>query len=55
MLRQAREGRIDVGAACLLAFRGLTHPSPEEAAGASLIACALNDLHVLAADKRLKE
>jgi len=55
MLRQARDGRTDVAAACLLELFGVTHPTPEQAAGAGVLACMANDLHVLAADKRLKE
>lgn len=55
MLRQAREGRTDVAAACLLAFHGITHPTPEQAAGAGVLACMANDLHVLARGQNLKE
>ena len=55
MLRQARDGRTDVAAACLLELFGVAHPTPEQAAGAGVLAYMANDLHVLAADKRLKE
>lgn len=41
--------------ACLLAFRGITHPTAEEEAGAGVLAHMANDLHVLAAGKNLKE
>lgn len=55
MAAQARAGAVDVGAACLLAYRGIEFPTAEQEAGALLFSYALNDLHVLAADKRLKE
>lgn len=55
MAAQARAGRIDIGAACLLAYRGIEFPTAEQEAGALLEAHALNDLHVLAAGKNLKE
>ena len=38
MLHQARAGRIDVAQACLLAFMGRAYPTPEEEAGAGLLA-----------------
>lgn len=55
MLREARSDRGDLGASCLLALLGRPHPTPEEAAGAGLLAHALHDLHVLARGLNLKE
>ena len=55
MLHQARAGRVDVAAACLLAFWNHEHPSPEQVAGAGVLAHMANDLHVLARGHNLKE
>lgn len=55
MLHQARGGRVDVAASCLLAFWGHDFPSPEQIAGAGILAHVAHDLHVLAAGKNLKE
>ena len=55
MLHQARAGRVDVAAACLLAFWNHEHPSPEQVAGAGVLAAMANDLHVLARGKVLEE
>lgn len=53
----AQRAREDLGLAtsCLLAYRGIKHPTPDEIAGAALFAHALRDLHVLALGKNLKE
>lgn len=56
MLHQARrDGRIDVAQACLLAFMGRPHPTPEEEAGAGLLAWGLSDLHAAAVLLGMKE
>ncbi len=55
MLHQARAGRIDVAQACLLAFMGRPHPTPEEEAGAGLLAWGLSDLHAAAVLLGMKE
>jgi len=55
MLHQARAGRVDVAAACLLAYQGIEFPTPEQVAGAGVLAAMANDLHVLACGKTLKE
>ena len=50
-----RGGNISTSAGCLLALAGIEHPTPEQTAGAHLLALGLSDLHVLALGKNLKE
>lgn len=49
MLSAARDGReISTAARCLLALMGHDDPSPEQVAGARLLAFGLDDLHLIA-------
>ena len=55
LLREARAGSVSTAQACLLAFWSHEHPSPEQVAGAGVLAHMANDLHVLARGHNLKE
>lgn len=58
MVAAARSGSADglgIAAKCILALAGITHPTPEQTAGAILEAHHHNDLRVLALGKNLKE
>jgi hypothetical protein len=49
MLRAVREGgQVAQGADLLLALAGIDHPTPEQSAGALVLAFGLHDLHTIA-------
>jgi hypothetical protein len=51
----AREGRIEPIARVILACFGVDYPTPEQDAAAQILVHSLNDIHVLAQGKILKE
>lgn len=49
--RAAREGNLTAASEALLALFGVPDPSPEQIAGAVLLAFGLNDLHAFVREK----
>jgi hypothetical protein len=49
--KAARDGNVTAASEALLALWGLPDPSPEQAAGAILLAFGLNDLHAFVREK----
>lgn len=49
--RSARDGNLTAGSEALLALLGVAEPSPEQTAGAVLLAFGLNDLHAFVREK----
>lgn len=47
MVSRARDGSVMAGSAALLGLFGLNDPTPEQEAGAVLLAAALRDLQTL--------